>query len=147
MYDAIWVSFVGFELTTVELTQRTTYNLDVVLKEEAAALDEVVVYSGKTSKKDNPALVILRKIWENRRENGVKKFKQYEYDKYEKLEFDLNTIDSGLIKSKVFKGMEFVWDQIDTSKITGNSYLPIFVNEAISKVYGDNVLKEEKEGS
>ncbi|MBT8262273.1 MAG: DUF5686 and carboxypeptidase regulatory-like domain-containing protein [Bacteroidia bacterium] len=144
-FDALWVSFVGYELTTVPLSKKITYDLSIVLKEEASALDEVVVYSGKTSKKDNPALVILRKIWENRRENGVKKFKQYEYDKYEKLEFDLNTIDSGLIKSKVFKGMEFVWEQIDTSKITGNSYLPIFINEAISKVYGDNLLKGEKE--
>ncbi len=144
-FSAIWVSFVGYELLDVMLTQKTTYNLEIILKEEAAALDEVVVYGGKTSKKDNPAIVILRKIWENRRENGVKKFKQYKYDKYEKLEFDLNTIDSGLIKSKVFKGMEFVWDQIDTSNITGNSYLPIFINEAFSKVYGDNLLKKEKE--
>ena len=144
-FDALWVSFVGYELKTVSLSKKITYDLSIVLKEEFASLDEVVVYSGKTSKKDNPALVILRKIWENRRENGVKKFKQYEYDKYEKLEFDLNTIDSGLIKSKVFKGMEFVWEQIDTSNITGNSYLPIFINEAISKVYGDNALNEEKE--
>ncbi len=144
-FDAIWVSFVGYELTTIPLTKKINYDLSVVLKEEASSLDEVVVYSGKTSKKDNPALVILRKIWENRRENGVKKFKQYEYNKYEKLEFDLNTIDSGLIKSKVFKGMEFVWEQIDTSNITGNSYLPIFINEAISTVYGDNLLKEEKD--
>ncbi len=144
-FDAIWVSFVGYDLNTVPLTKKTTYDLTVVLKEAVDSLDEVVVYSGKTSKKDNPALVILRKIWENRRENGVKKFKQYEYDKYEKLEFDLNTIDSGLIKSKVFKGMEFVWEQIDTSNITGNSYLPIFINEAYSKVYGDNQLSQEKE--
>ncbi len=144
-HKAIWVSFVGYEVNTVELAKRTTYNLTVVLKEEAAALDEVVVYSGKTSKTDNPALDILRKIWENRRENGVKKFDQYAYDKYEKLEFDLNTIDSGLIKSKVFKGMEFIWEQIDTSNITGNSYLPIFINEAFSKVYGDNILNEQKE--
>ncbi len=110
----------------------------MVLEESAYALDEVVVYSGKTSKKNNPAIDILRKIWENRRENGVKKFKQYQYDKYEKLEFDLNTIDSALIKSKIFKGMEFIFDQTDTSKVTGNTYLPIFINEAASKVYGDN---------
>jgi len=144
-HSALWVSFLGYELLEVELEKRITYDLQIVLAEEASSLGEVVVYSGKTSKKDNPALVILRKIWEKRRQNGLKKFDQYEYDKYEKLEFDLNTIDSGLIKSKVFKGMEFVWEQIDTSNITGNSYLPIFVNEAFSKVYGDNKLKEEKE--
>lgn len=144
-HDGLWVSFVGYELQVVPLEKRTTYEMTITLKEEASALDEVVIYSGKTSKKDNPAIAILKKIWENRRENGVKKFKQYSYDKYEKLEFDINTIDSSLIKSKVFKGMEFVWDQIDTSKVTGNSYLPIFINEAISKVYGDNLLKDEKE--
>jgi len=144
-HDGLWVSFVGYELLVVPLEKRTTYEMTITLKEEAAALDEVVIYSGKTSKKDNPAIAILKKIWENRRENGVKKFKQYSYDKYEKLEFDINTIDSSLIKSKVFRGMEFVWDQIDTSSVTGNSYLPIFINEAISKVYGDNLLKDEKE--
>lgn len=144
-HDGLWVSFVGYELQVVPLEKRTTYEMTITLKEEAAALDEVVIYSGKTSKKDNPAITILKKIWENRRENGVKKFKQYSYDKYEKLEFDINTIDSSLIKSKVFKGMEFVWDQIDTSSVTGNSYLPIFINEAISKVHGDNLLNQEKE--
>jgi hypothetical protein len=43
-------------------------------------LKEVVIFSGKQSKKNNPAIDILRKIWENRRANGVKKFKQYTYD-------------------------------------------------------------------
>ncbi|NND63509.1 MAG: carboxypeptidase-like regulatory domain-containing protein [Flavobacteriaceae bacterium] len=143
--EALWVSFVGYELQTVPLVKRATYEMVITLKEEAAALDEVVIFSGKTSKKDNPAIAILRKIWDNRRENGVKKFKQYKYDKYEKQEFDLNTIDSGLIKSKVFKGMEFIFDQVDTSSVTGNTYLPIFVNEAVSTVYGDNQLNVEKE--
>ncbi|MAO11646.1 MAG: hypothetical protein CMC07_12475 [Flavobacteriaceae bacterium] len=144
-YDAVVFSFIGFETKEVSLETKNTYKMEVVLEEEASALDEVVIISGKQPKENNPAIDILRKIWENRRENGVKKFKQYSYDKYEKLEFDLNTIDSTLIKSRIFKGMEFIWDQIDTSNVTGNSYLPIFINEAYSKVYGDNTLNEEKE--
>lgn len=144
-YKTVLFSFIGYTTKEVELASRINYNMEVLLEESADALDEVVVYSGKTSKKDNPALDILRKIWENRRENGVKKFKQYQYDKYEKLEFDLNTIDSALIKSRVFKGMEFVFEQTDTSNVTGNTYLPIFINEASSKVYGDNLLNGEKE--
>src|SRR5690554_2151620 len=144
-YRAVVFSFMGFTTKEQELTARSTYNMEVVLEETSDALDEVVIYTGKTSKKDNPALDILRKIWENRRENGVKKFKQYQYDKYEKLEFDINTIDSALIKSRIFKGMEFVFEQVDTSSITGNTYLPIFINEAVSKVYGDNTLGSQKE--
>lgn len=144
-YKTVVFSFLGFTTKELDLDTRTTYKMEVVMEESTDALDEVVIYSGKTSKKNNPALDILRKIWENRRENGVKKFAQYQYDKYEKLEFDLNTIDSAVINSKLFNGMEFIFEQTDTSKITGNTYLPIFINEAVSKVYGDNILNEEKE--
>lgn len=144
-YSNVKVSFIGFKTKTIKLAKRVTYKMEIVLEEEAATLDEVVIYKGKTSKKNNPAIDILRKIWKNRRENGVKKFKQYTYDKYEKLEFDLNTIDSALVNSRIFNGMEFIFDDVDTSRITGKTYLPIFLNEALSKVYGDNIINEEKE--
>ena len=143
--NGLWVSFVGYDMLDVPLKKKVTYNLEIILKEVAESLGEVKIFSGKTSKKNNPAIDILRKIWENRRENGVRKFDQYAYDKYEKLEFDLNTIDSALTQSKIFRGMEFIFDQVDTSKVTGNTYLPIFVNESYSQIYGDNGLKEEKE--
>ncbi|QAA82674.1 carboxypeptidase-like regulatory domain-containing protein [Aequorivita sp. H23M31] len=144
-FPTVVFSFIGYTTKEVELSQRITYKMEVVLEEAASALDEVVIFTGKTSKKNNPAIDILRKIWENRRENGVKKFKQYQYDKYEKLEFDLNSIDSAFMQSKIFNGMEFIFDMTDTSNITGKTYLPIFLNEAYYKVYGDNVLNTEKE--
>ncbi|HZH70488.1 MAG TPA: DUF5686 family protein, partial [Flavobacteriaceae bacterium] len=127
------------------LEKKVNYDLRITLEEETESLGEIYIVAGKQSKKDNPAIDILRKIWEHRRENGVKKFKQYQYDKYEKLEFDINTIDSALMQSKVFKGMEFVFNYADTSRITGKTYLPIFINESFSKVYGDNEINAQKE--
>ena len=144
-YTDVVVSFLGFQNKEIILDKKINYNMNVVLEQEAASLDEVVIFSGKTSKKNNPAITILRKIWDNRRQNGIKKFEQYAYDKYEKLEFDLNTIDSTLTKNKIFKGMEFIFEEIDTSKVTGNTYLPIFINEAFSQVYGDNLLGKERQ--
>jgi hypothetical protein len=145
-YDVLVVSFVGFETQEIDLIQKVTYNMNVVLAEgQGEQLKEVVIISGKQSKKNNPAIDILRKIWERKRQNGVKLFKQYNYEKYEKVEFDLNTIDSGLINSKMFKGLEFVFEDLDTSRITGKTYLPIFLNETSSKVYGDNIKNIEKE--
>lgn len=66
-------------------------------------------------------------------------------EKYEKVEFDMNSIDSAFMKQKIFKGMEFIFKQVDTSKITGKTYLPIFINESLSDVYGDNKSKKIKE--
>jgi len=143
-YATLVVSYVGFEKKEITLKSGTNTGLKIKLQ-SGTTLKEVVIYTGKTSKKNNPALDILRKIWERRRKNGLKMFKQYEYDKYEKVEFDLNTIDSAFMSSKVFKGMEFVFKQIDTSSISGKTYLPIFINETLSEVYGDNKQKKYKE--
>ena len=144
-YTGLKVSFVGFQSKEVALPQKVNYDLKITLGEETESLSEVVIYTGKQSKKNNPAIDILRKIWENKRSNGLSNVKQYQYDKYEKVEFDLNTIDSTLINSKIFNKMEFIFDQMDTSRITGKTYLPIFINERSSKVYGDNILGKEKE--
>lgn len=143
-YSTLVVSFVGYQTKEIKLKPGLNTGLKIELV-YGTELKEVVVYTGKTSKKNNPALDILRKIWERRRKNGLKMFKQYEYEKYEKVEFDLNTIDSAFMNSKVFKGMEFVFDQIDTSSISGKTYLPIFINETLSEVYGDNEAKKTKE--
>jgi len=102
-YPTLVVSFIGYASKEISLDKKVTYDMEIVMVEDSQQLNEVVVYSGKQSKKNNPAIDILRKIWAKKRVNGLKKFKQYQYDKYEKVEFDLNTIDSSVIKSKILK--------------------------------------------
>ena len=144
-YEFLEISFMGFNTEDIPLTSKVNYNMKISLSENTEQLKEVIVFGGKQSKKNNPAIDILRKIWAKKRVNGLRKFKQYQYDKYEKVEFDLNTIDSALMKRKIFRGLEFVFKDLDTSRITGKTYLPIFLNETFSKVYGDNIANVEKE--
>lgn len=142
--DFLVVSYVGFGTKEIKLKSGANYNLKISF-DTANTLEEVKIFSGKTSKKNNPALDILRKIWERKRKNGLNMFDQYQFDKYEKVEFDLNSIDSAFKSRKIFKGMEFIWNRIDTSKVTGKAFLPIFLNEEISEVYGDNRSNKKKE--
>lgn len=143
-FNAVVVSFVGFETKVVPLPNLVNYNFKVKLS-DGQQLNEVVIFAGKTSKKNNPALDILKKIWERKRKNGLRIFNQYQMEKYEKIEFDMNTIDSAFMKNKIFKGMEFIFKQVDTSKVTGKTYLPIFISESIYDVNGDNILNKYKE--
>jgi Family of unknown function (DUF5686)/CarboxypepD_reg-like domain len=143
-YKTVIITSVGYSDREIDLEKAVNYNMKIQLK-EIETLNEVVIYKGKTSKKNNPALDILRKIWERRRKNGLNMFDQYQMEKYEKIEFDMNSIDSAYMKNNLFKGMEFIFKQVDTSKITGKTYLPIFINEALVDVYGDNKLKKVKE--
>ncbi|MDO9593517.1 MAG: carboxypeptidase-like regulatory domain-containing protein, partial [Lutibacter sp.] len=49
-YTHIEVSFLGYENKTIPVKSRD-YNLTIVLKEAAAQLDQVFIYSGKVKKK------------------------------------------------------------------------------------------------
>ena len=60
-YETLVISFVGFETKELNLKPGLNKNLLVKLS-EGTTLKEVVVYTGKTSKKNNPAIDILRKI-------------------------------------------------------------------------------------
>ncbi len=144
VFKTLQVSFVGYETKFISLKQAVNYKMKILLNEDSQ-LNEVTIYTGKQSKKNNPAIDILRKIWANKRVNGTKKFNQFEYDKYEKIEFDFNNVDSSMVSSKLFKGMEFIFKELDTSNVTGKTYLPIFLNESVSKVYGNNETNKNRE--
>jgi hypothetical protein len=143
-YSILVVSNVGYTSKEITLNGEHNYDLKVLLSADKE-IEAVTVYSGKTSKKNNPAIDILRKIWERKKKNGLRQFDQYKFDKYEKIEFDINSIDSTFMKNKIFKKMEFVFKHVDTSDITGKNFLPIFINETLSEVYGDNINKLNKE--
>ena len=77
-YTEIIVSFLGFETKKIPVKSRD-FNLIITLKEEASQLKEVYIYSGKVKKKGNPAIAILEKVWEKKRQNGIYLFDQYQY--------------------------------------------------------------------
>lgn len=142
-YKEIEVSFLGFESEVVQL-KKQNFDLEIVLKESRGQLKEVKLYSGRIKKKGNPAIAILKKIWSKKRKNGIYLYDRYEFDKYEKIEFALNNIDEKTKKSRVFKGMELVFEHVDTSAITGKAYLPIFINESVYRVYGRNIVPKKR---
>ena len=144
IYKSLTISFMGYQTLEQKLDKSINFNINCVLNEATDSLGEVVIISGRQPKKNNPAIDILKKIWQRKRINGLRLFDQYKYDSYEKIEFDLNTIDSALVESKLFKGMEFIFDQVDTSSVTGKTYLPVFINEASKTTYGDNISKKTK---
>jgi hypothetical protein len=111
-------------------------------------IDEVVVTAfpkKRLPKKENPAYRILRELWKRRRTNGLTNFKNYQYKEYEKIEFDLNNVDSAFISKKIFKKLNISAKDIDTLDISGKTYIPVFLNESLSDIVGqNNPTKREK---
>lgn len=144
-YSYFTVSGFEFEDKVVEINQGSNLNLKIILKQKlegtSVQLSDIEVKSSRKrykNKRENPAYAILKKLWQKRRENGLKKFPNYAYDIYEKVQLDLNNIDSTFFEKGFFKDFKFLAENIDTSRITGATYLPIFINESLYKVWGEN---------
>ncbi len=136
-YESITLGYLGYKKKEVPLKPNDKY-LIIKMEPDAETLQEVNLVVGKPKNKGNPAVEILKKIWKKKKHLGLNAYDYYAYEKYEKIEFDIYNVDSSLVKSKLMRGLEFVFDYVDTSRITGKPFLPIFINESYYRVYGKN---------
>ncbi len=112
------------------------------------SIEEVSIKSfKKTKKRDNPAYEILQQVWAHKKNNGLAQFKDYQFDEYEKIEIDVNNLDSAFTKNKIFNKVDFIFKYADTAGNKNQFTLPIFLNETVFKKYGKNQpsKKEKKE--
>lgn len=140
----------GFNLKTVTLTSKSPVVLKVILDPDTVENIQGVVIQATAkkykNKKENPAYAIMQKVWANKRKNGLDNYKTYQYKEYEKIQFDLNNIDSTFMDRKIFNKVGFIFKYAD-SAANGKLSLPVFLNESIYNIYGENQpdKKEKKD--
>jgi hypothetical protein len=126
--DSIMVSYLGYKTVVKPVIKYKAQQINFELEPNSIELKEFVVKAG-----ENPAHIILRNIWKNKKDNDKDKLSYYQYEAYNKIEFDINNIDEEYRNKKMFKGFEFIFDYIDS---TGKKpYLPMFITETVSDVY------------
>ena len=131
----------NYALESIDITAENNNNLVIQLSsEKVSSIQEVVIHNEKTkfkNKKENPAYKIMQEVWKRKRNNGLDKFDTYTYNEYEKIQFDANNLDSAFMRKKIFNKLDFIFDYAD-STARGKLALPIFLNEAMYKNYGEN---------
>ncbi len=138
--DSLIVSFVGYNTTTKYFKRNIFQNIDFQLKADNILIEGVVVVPG-----ENPAHRIIRKIRDNKYRNNPERLDNYQYESYNKVEIDLNNVDEEMKNKKIFKQFQFIFDYVDTSAITGKTFLPIFITETLSDYYYSRSPRVEKE--
>ena len=143
----IGASFVGYKKQVKPVIPETNQVINFELEPSSISLQEVEVVSKKKRyrNKNNPAVDLIKRIVENKNLNRKEHLDFYQYDKYEKVEFDLNNITEKFRKKKVFKKLQFIFNYVDTAEINGKPYLPVFLKETLSEVYFRKKPKSEKE--
>lgn len=138
--DSIRAVYVGYLSTTVKVKQGLTQVINIGMKPNSQEMNVVEIRPG-----ENPAVTILKQVWKHEPENDKEKLGAYQYEVYNKLEFDLNNIDEKFQKRKVMKPVKFIFDNIDTTNPSEKPHLPLFFSESISEFYYRSNPKCQKE--
>lgn len=145
--DTLGANYLGYDdqfivINPDDKNQRVNFALSETINETIT----VVVY-GEDSKydKNGPAVQLFEKVIDAAPNNRPKKYDYFEYDKYEKVQFDLNNISKKFKNRKAFKPFKFIFEYADTSDFTGKTALPIYIREAASKVYYRKKPEAQKE--
>jgi len=132
--NILTVSLMGYETQTITVPKNTNTKLEVKLKAPGVQLGEIVVRPGKEkySKKNNPAVELIKKVIQHKYDYLVTSQNYYMNDEHDKLVIGLNDYktDRGL-----FKKMTFLNKYIDTSQIDDKPILPFSIRETLSNVY------------
>ncbi len=130
--DSVVASYVGYKRLARPINKNLTEQ-DINFPLESIgglALDEVVVKAG-----ENPAHRIVRNCVKAKEKNNRNNFESYEYETYNKLEFDLNRIPKEMRDKKILKPIAFVFDNVDSTFSTEKPSLPFFIIENLSQFY------------
>ena len=95
-------------------------------------LGEVVVRKGKEkySKKNNPAVEMIKRLRERRDDNDPLRFPNYGYTQYERMMLGFGDLD-GLIQQQ--GDQKWVEQYADTSLLTGKRVLPFSIKETVAR--------------
>ena len=139
-------SSVGYTTKAVPITAKTEY-LNVSLKVMDHTLDEVVVRPKreKYSRKNNPAVELMKKVVAAKELDDLKQKDYYSYNIYQKLTLALNNITAdSLRESKLFKKYPFFREQVEYCAETDKNILPLSVDETLTQTVFRKKPESEK---
>ncbi|MDD7074749.1 MAG: DUF5686 family protein [Prevotella sp.] len=136
-----WVltfSAVGYISKSITITSSTKQNFNVKLKPDTKALKEVVVKTKRKrySRKNNPAVELMKKVVEAKKRTDLDNRDYYQYNKYQKLTLALNDITPEKLEDPKMKKKPWLKDQVEKCEYNGKLILPISVDETVTqKIY------------
>ena len=131
-------SSVGYLPQTVTIGPKTKSRLDIRLKPDTRSLKEVTVRSkrGKYSRKNNPAVELMKKVIAAKKLTDLKNRDYYQYNKYQKITLAINDITPEKLETPRFKKMPWLKDQVEKCQYNGKLILPLSVDETVTqKIY------------
>ncbi|MBP3510993.1 MAG: carboxypeptidase-like regulatory domain-containing protein [Prevotella sp.] len=131
-------SAVGYVQKTITVNASVKGRLTVKLKPDTRSLKEVTVKTKRRrySRKNNPAVELMRKVIERKKQTDLDNRDYYQYNKYQKITLALNEITKERLESPKFKKAAWLKDQVEMCQYNKKLILPLSVDETVTqKIY------------
>ena len=138
--DSLEASYIGYTLASKHIVNHKTQVINFFLQSESKSLSEVVIKPG-----ENPAWRIMRQMVNHKPDNDPVRLGAYQFETYNKLEFDLNNIPKKYEKKKILKPVNFIFNNIDSTNVKEKPFLPAFISETVSDIFFRNNPPIKKE--
>lgn len=141
------VSSLGYNEKIVNLKpNQDNKNLVILIAPTSFEIAEVIVKPKKEkySRKDNPAVELIKKVIEHKEDNRIESKDEYQVEQYEKLSLSLDNFSPNLDKNKFTRKFNFIKNYLDTSEFNGKPILTLSVRETLSDKYYRKKPKAEK---
>ena len=146
-YNKLAIASLGYDTKTLDLkTGQKNDGLIIALRPTAFEISEVVVKPKKEkyTRKDNPAVELIKKVIEHKNDNRIESKDEYQTEVYEKLSLSLDDFNPNFEKNKFMKKFKFIKNYLDTSEFNGKPILTLSVRETIADRYYRKQPKTEK---
>ena len=143
--EILEVSYLGYDSKDIKIVSGKANNLKIQLVPTGIALNEVIVKPKRERyrKKENPAVIFVKKVIESRNENDPRNHDYFQYDRYERMVFAMNDYKPKAKKDGKPGKFDFLADFVDTLEV-GTTILPISEKEKIETVFYRKNPESEK---
>jgi len=128
-------SAVGYAPVQVVVKSSTPKTLNIKLKSDTRQLAEVVVRQkrGKYSRKDNPAVELMRRVIAAKKRTRLENHDFFQYTKYQKITLAMNDITPTQIESGFIGKRRWMLDQVEHCPYNNKLILPVSVDETVTQ--------------
>ncbi len=129
-------SAVGYKSEEVTITEQKRGELDITLRPDKLTLQEVTVNAkkGRYSRKNNPAVELMKKVIAAKKLTDLGNHDFYRYDKYEKLTLAANDITPERLLEKPYSSTPWLKEQVEKCQYNDKLILPISIDETVSEI-------------
>lgn len=144
--EYLTVSAVGYKTLQILIGSNTPARMRITLKPDTKRLKEVTVRGkkGKYSRKNNPAVELMKRVIAAKKRNDLENHDYYRYDKYQKLTLAVNDITPAEVEKEKGKNRQWLVNQIEFCPYNNKLILPLSVDETVTQhIYRKDPKKEK----